>query len=308
MLAFFLHAVAALVACVPFADLRVLGEPLAWLAGSVLRIRADHVERAMQRARLPGDARAMYASLATGVMELLWLAAGPRRDLREVATLDPASKALLDGALAEGRGAVLGASHTGNWELAACALAERVALSVLVKRVSVGGFERFLWRMRERYGVGLLEGEGALGDARREIEARRVVAVLIDQVPAREEHGEWLPFLGEPALTERAAATLAAATGAPFVVTASRRGDDGRHVLHVLSVKRPPPRGRAEWVRRVTREATEELEAFVRAHPSEWLWMHRRWKRQAPMVEALGTPPPAPVTGSGSQVRVSSPF
>jgi KDO2-lipid IV(A) lauroyltransferase len=103
--------------------------------------------------------------------------------------------------------------------------------------------------------------------------------VLLDQVPPREANGEWLAFLGADALTDRAAAALAASTGAPLVVTASRRDEHGRHALHVLSVKLPPTRGRTEWARKATREATGELEGFVRAYPDQWLWMHRRWKQ-----------------------------
>jgi KDO2-lipid IV(A) lauroyltransferase len=289
---------AALVAWVPFGDLRVVGAPLGWMAGSVLRIRRAHVEGAMARAseetspprppapqagrgereRVRTRAVAMYASLATGVMELLWLAGGPRRELAEVTRFEAGSRERIEEALRAGRGAVFAASHTGNWELAACALAQVVPLSVLVKRVSMGAFERFLWRLRGRYGVGLLEGEGSLRTARRELEKRRVVAVLIDQVPPSEDHGDWVPFLGADALTDRAAAALAASVGAPLVVTASRRAEDGRQVLCVLSVKCPTERGRGAWARRATREATEELAGFVREHPGEWLWMHRRWK------------------------------
>ena len=279
-----LSALAALVAFVPFGDLRVLGAPLAWLAGTLLGIRRAHVEAALSRAQLANPratASAMYTSLATGVMELLWLAGAPRRELASVVSVDPDSAVVMDEVLASHRGAVFAASHTGNWELAACAMAARVPLSVLVKRVSIGGFDRFMRAMRTKYRVGLLEGEGALAEARREVEAGRVVAVLMDQVREREEHGEWLPFLGADASTDRAPAMLAASTGVPFVVTASRRTADGGHVLHVLSVKRPPMRGRSGWVRQATREATDELAGFVMRHPDQWLWMHRRWKRGA---------------------------
>jgi lauroyl/myristoyl acyltransferase len=295
-----LQLLAAWVVCAAFGDLGVLGAPLGWLAGSVLWIRRGHVEEAMGRAGLKGKAAGMYASLGTGVMELLWLAGGARRDLQEVAYLDPTSQARLDAALGLGRGAVFAASHTGNWELAACAFAGKVPLSVLVKRVRIGGFERFLWQLRGRYGVGLLDGPGALGEARRHIEAGRGVAVLIDQVPPRETNGDWLPFLGADALTDRAAALLAATTGAPLVVTASRRDEAGRHALHVLSVKVPPTRGRTAWAESAMREATAELDTFVRAYPEQWLWMHRRWKGVAGAGSRLGSERSGAGAGAGA--------
>jgi KDO2-lipid IV(A) lauroyltransferase len=283
-----LSVAAALVGCFAFEDLRVLGAALAWLAGGVLRIRRGQVEGAMGRALGPAaPADRMYASLATGVMELLWLAGGPRRDLSRVTAFEPGAEVRIREALAAGRGAVFAASHTGNWELAACALAETVPLSVLVKRVSMGAFDRFMWGVRNRYGVGLLEGEGALRTARREVEKRRAVAVLIDQVPPREEHGDWLAFLGADALTDRAAAALAASTGAPLIVTAQRRREDGRHVLQVLRVMWPPTRGRGEWAREATRTATDELAAFVTRYPDQWLWMHRRWKQPSARADVV---------------------
>ncbi len=277
-----LLALSSLIACVPFGDLRVLGRPLGWIVGSLLRIRRDHVETAMTRARIRGSsdvALEMYASLGALVMELLWLAGAPRRDLRPVVRVDPASARLLDEVLGSGRGAVFGASHTGNWELAACAMAQRTRFSVLVKPVSLGVFDRFMKQMRKRYGVGLLEGPGAIAEARRELDAGRVVAVLVDQVPPREDFADRVPFLGADALTDRAAAGLAASAGVPLVLTASRRAEDGTQVLHVLSVREPPPRGRTEWAREATRQVTEELAAFVAEAPDQWLWMHRRWKR-----------------------------
>lgn len=281
-----LSLVAGLVGCVPFADLATLGVPLACLAGSVLRIRRAHVEDAMAEAGVqsPGQsAWEMYASLAAGIVELLWLAGAGRRDLSRVVRLDPDSQTQLDEVFRKRDGApppaaVFGASHTGNWELAACAMAARIPMSVLVKPVSLGVLDRFMTRVRARYGVGLISGEGGLVEARRELEAGRVVALLVDQVPVREANGDWLPFLGRAALTDRAPAALAATVGCPFVVTASRRDANGEHWLHVLSVKRPPARGRARWIEAATREATMELAAFVERHPDQWLWLHRRWR------------------------------
>jgi KDO2-lipid IV(A) lauroyltransferase len=291
-----LDLLASLIAAVPFGDLRALGRPIAWLAGAFLRIRRSHVEGALTRAGLPAtEATGMYASLGAGVMELLWLA-GRHRRLEAVAQVDPGSEPLLSRVLRSG-GVVLAASHTGNWELAACALAERCKLSVLVKPVTMGIFEDFMKQMRKRYGVGRLTGEGALTEARALLESGGAVAVLIDQVPRRAENAEVVSFLGEDALADRTPAALAASVGCPLLMTASRRDEEGRHWLHVLSVKHPPRRARSEWVRRATRETSDELAAFVRAYPDQWLWLHRRWKRGDTMSSC---PAPFVPASSGS--------
>ncbi|MGH7281286.1 MAG: hypothetical protein ACRELY_07175, partial [Polyangiaceae bacterium] len=66
------------------------------------------------------------------------------------------------------------------------------------------------------------------------------------------------------------------------VVAAARRTAAGDHVLYVLEVLRPPARPTRACVLEATRGATEALGAFVRAHPDQWLWLHRRWKPMLP--------------------------
>jgi len=64
----------------PYGWLRLLGAALGLLAGSVLRIRRRHVEASMRAAGVAearAVARAMYASLGVGLLELLWLAGRP---------------------------------------------------------------------------------------------------------------------------------------------------------------------------------------------------------------------------------------
>jgi KDO2-lipid IV(A) lauroyltransferase len=84
-------------------------------------------------------------------------------------------------------------------------------------------------------------------------------------------------FLGAEAHVDRAPAALAAIAGCPLIVAAARREGD-RHVLHVLDVMEPGPNGTRGFVQDATIRATRALEAFVRQHPAEWLWLHRRWK------------------------------
>lgn len=285
---------------------------MGWLAGSVLRIRRRAVVSAMQRAALPdarGASRAMYTELGVGLLELLWLggagAARRAQALRENVVLDEDLDLALRAACARGP-VVLAASHTANWELVAYGAAQALAsrglrLAVVAKPIAVGPFHAFCTDLRTACGLVLLAPEGALGAARRVLLAGDVVAMPIDQVPERAQHGVGVSFLGAPALADRAPAALARSVGATLlVVGASRAGRTQRaHLLAELrGPSRSPSRGRASsnWVAEATREATRALEAFVRLHPSSWLWLHRRWR--APL-ELRGSGRRAPLVATG---------
>jgi KDO2-lipid IV(A) lauroyltransferase len=261
--------------------LRIAGALLGWVAGSVLRIRRRHVEDSMAAAAIerPREvARGMYRALGVSAMEFLWMAMAGERALRRV-RIEAGSVDAWRAAVAGGKGVVVAATHTGNWDLAACAIARDVELTVVTKHLSVRWLDRIWQTARASLGVRLVGAVGALAVGRDALRRGGVVAMMIDQVPASAQRALIVDFLGRPALADRAPAALAAASGAPLVVAASRRTEDGSHELHVLGVHSPPRRPGRAWIDTTTQDATEALASFVRRHPSQWLWLHRRWKR-----------------------------
>ena len=265
-----------------FSDLGVFGGALGAFVGGALRVRRAHVEAAMARAGIaaPESAAAgMYRSLGTSALELLWLA-GERRDLRPHVRVDADAQATLARARGAGRGVVLAASHTGNWDLAACAIASSAArLMVVTKHLSMGWLDTFWQRTRARYGVELVGARGAFGRGRDHVRAGGAVAMMIDQVPARRAHAYQVDFLGQPAWVDRAPATLAARTGALLVVPCARRDSCGVQQLGLVDVIDPPASATSAWIEDATARATRALERFVLDNPTEWLWMHRRWAK-----------------------------
>jgi len=298
-----LRWLAVAVSALPWRALGWAGAFVGWLAGSVLRIRRAHVEEAMRVAGVETPAttaRGMYRSLGASALEFLWLAERGDDATRHV-RIDPASEPRWRLALAQGRGVVIAASHTGNWDLAACAVARDVALLVVTKRLSLGSIDRFWQSTRAGRGVRLVDALGAVPRAREALGRGAAVAMMIDQAPASPRHAVRVDFLGRPALADRAPAALAAACAATLVVAASSRGADGDHVLHVLDVIAPPRRPGRAWIDAATARATAALEAFVRAHPTQWLWMHRRWKG----IEAGTKLAPCRTTPSSSPAAAS---
>lgn len=291
---------------VPRHHLPRLGALLGWLAGTVLEIRRSHVERAMKlagiaRSRAGSIADMMYRSLGSSLVEMLWLAAHPELPASAMASFDEYSRAILAASRERKRGFVLATAHTGNWELAAAAVAEVHPLTVIVKPMSVGWVDRFCRSSREARGVGLALPQNALAQAREAIARGEIVAMLIDQVPLRASHSVIVDFLCGRADVDRSPAALAAAMRCPMVVAVSRRREDGGQVLEVLAVLEPPERDRRAWAVDATRTATRVFERWVHAHPGEWLWMHRRWRAPPGARPGAGSSMTQPRIGDGGQ-------
>jgi KDO2-lipid IV(A) lauroyltransferase len=272
------------VAFLPWWSLRRLGGLIGFLAGSVLRIRRAHVEASVRRAgigRPDHVARAMYASLGTSVFEFLWMVGRRGRAFSHVTLSERAERALEAHGVTTGaaKAMVIATAHTGNWDVVACASAERrVPLAVITKRLRVAWLDRFWQGERATRGIELLHGVGVLADAVRCLERGRSVAALIDQAPERTLSVTRTSFLGKLADCDRTPALLSARARVPLALALGYRRPDGTHEIDIPLVIHPPPRPSRAWVEEATRRLNDELEAFVRARPSQWLWLHRRWK------------------------------
>jgi len=105
--------------------------------------------------------------------------------------------------------------------------------------------------------------------------------MLIDQNTI--EGGEFVPFFGRLAARVSGPAVLALRTGAAVIPGfVSRRADD-THV-GVISPPVPLPRAgdRETGIRELTAHLTALIEAQVRADPTQWFWIHDRWRHRPP--------------------------
>ena len=254
--------------------------------GGVLRVRRAHVVASLERAEIADAgsvASEMYRSLGLGVVELLAMALFPGRMLSRV-RIDRRALALFEA----GRGVVVATAHTGNWDLAACAAASRLPLWVITKRLSVRALDTFWQRLRARRGVRLVSEGRAAGAAVKALARGEAVAALIDQAPERARGVTLVPFLGQIAEVDLAPALIAMRARAPLAAVFARRLADGSHVVELARVIEPPPRSSRAWAEQAMRTVTQDLETFVRRHPEQWLWMHRRWKRSTLAPAAAG--------------------
>jgi Kdo2-lipid IVA lauroyltransferase/acyltransferase len=219
---------------------------------------------------------------------------GSRRALSKVILADDLDD--LFGARPDRRGIVIATAHTGNWDLVACAAARRASLTVITKHLSVGWLDCLWQNLRSRHGLNLVsEGEAAKG-ALAVLKRGGLVAMMIDQVPMRARGVSREPFLGAEASVDLAPALLALRGRVPLIVAFPYRDEGGLHRMHVARRIEPPGRPSRAWAEAAMRTATQDLDAFVRGRPEQWLWMHRRWssyemRRRASYPESTGLCP-----------------
>ena len=107
----------------------------------------------------------------------------------------------------------------------------------------------------------------------------RVIGLLIDQ--DIDAPGAFVEFFGRPAWTPTGAALLALRSRCPVVTGFAVRRGDGTMRLEFDPPVAPPAGDDLEAdVARLTAALTARIERQVRAHPEQWVWMHRRWRHQ----------------------------
>src|SRR5205807_7917448 len=101
------------------------------------------------------------------------------------------------------------------------------------------------------------------------------VAMLLDENGGY--RGVFVEFFGRPASTGRLPALLSLETGAPIVVGACVRRP-GRRFLYRLALLEAGRERDAEAVALLTQQIVATLERWVRDDPTQWRWIHWRWK------------------------------
>jgi KDO2-lipid IV(A) lauroyltransferase len=284
-----LRLLVAIVGVLPWSWLRAIAAWPAIVAFDLLRLRRRDVREGLARIGVDdaATARACYRDLARSALEFLWIAAHPDASIDAHVRVEGWSH--FEAAHARGRGVVVATAHTGNWDLAACACAARTPLAVVTKRLSSKGLDDFWQSTRAHRGLALIaapDGD-AMARARDVLRAGGAVAVLVDQDPRRARAVVRAPFLGRDALHDPLAAVLAARAKAPIVTAFARRALDGAIVVAIEPVD-------VRAIDAATRLISARLDAFVRRHPTQWLWLHRRWTgADALGADAVATRRPA---------------
>ncbi len=186
--------------------------------------------------------------------------------------------------LLRGRGAVMVTGHYGNWEILGYTLATLGFESYGVARpIDNPYIDAWILGVRERKGQIILSKRGVTTTALDVLEKKGVLCFIADQNAGPK--GMFVPFFGRPASTYKSIGLLAIQNDLPIVVGYARRIGDKfefnigtQDIIYPDDWKNFPRDQYRDELHYVTARYTKGIEDFVRADPSQYLWIHRRWK------------------------------
>jgi Kdo2-lipid IVA lauroyltransferase/acyltransferase len=161
----------------------------------------------------------------------------------------------------------------GNWErFAQWTVAIGRPLTVVARDANQEGVQLQVLRIRESVGVEVLSRGNTARQALVRLRKNGRIGILADQ-----NSGDcFVPFFGRPCGTATGPAVLHRRTGAPILPCYCVRLDYDRY--RVIGLPLIDPKNEIDDVAELTAKMNCVLESMVRQYPTQWLWMHDRWK------------------------------
>lgn len=254
---------------------RGLGALAFVLAGSRRRAAAANLAlclpelSAAERARLLRDS---FRDLGVGFLEFVrawWGDAAPMRGTVRIEGVEA-----IEAILAQGRGVLLVSGHFMTLEMCGRLMCDRLPLAGMYRRHRSPVFEWAVRRGRQRYAVAMFANE-EVRPAIRHLKQGGILWYAPDQ-DMRGKDTVFAPFFGVPAATITATHQFARLSGCAVVPFFHRReGAD-----YVLRLGAPLADFPSRDVTADTARVNAAIEAMVREAPSQYLWIHRRFKRR----------------------------
>jgi lauroyl/myristoyl acyltransferase len=182
-----------------------------------------------------------------------------------------------------GRGFLLVTGHVGNWEMGAVTLRRHGLTPAVVGQPELSRrVQEMRQQLRDRLGVESIDIGTSMATAfrvRAAVDRGRAIALLVDR--AYPEDRVVVPFFGHPTPFLRSPALLARFCGCPILPGFFLRRPNGAYfnVWGELLEADPALSAEEDAVRVMTRVASD-LEAVVRAHPTQWFNFYRFWEEE----------------------------
>src|SRR3954468_5622564 len=189
---------------------------------------------------------------------------------------------IFEEAQARGHGVVLLSAHYGAWEIAGLAIMALVRnVSTVARPLDNELLERDLAALRARTGAEVVDRKRAARVLLKTL-ARRGVIVLLPDPAVQPREGILAPFLGRPAWTTDAPAKMALRQESEIVFGFCIPDESGHRLEFEEPIRIDQLSNDEKNAEALTTRINDVISRHIAARPELWLWMHDRWKGNAP--------------------------
>jgi KDO2-lipid IV(A) lauroyltransferase len=227
--------------------------------------------------------RECFFNLGKGINEMLYFMADPRRMLNRVEMVNPER---LDAVIAEGKGAISVTAHFGNFPLMMLFVAQLgMRTNCIIRQNRDPKLEEYLLKKRDRHGLFTVFSRPrrkCVKEALQVLSRNELLFILMDQ-DLEGEAGVFVDFFGTAASTATGPIVFAKRADAVILPMFIVREKGNRHKIYVEEPYEIVEKdSEEETLRYNMQELTKKVESYARRYPSQWAWMHRRWRTQPP--------------------------
>lgn len=177
-----------------------------------------------------------------------------------------------------GKGVLFYTAHLGNWELSAFAHGLMTeSMHVVVRQLDNPMLDTLASRYRRLSGNRTIDKKDYLRGILKALSRNEAVGILADQNVGLDE-GVFVDFFGLKACAHPGFAKIAEHSGAAVIPGYALWSEvEQRYILRFYPIVTlgEDPAADTQLLHRL-------LEAVIREHPDQWLWIHRRWKTRPP--------------------------
>lgn len=210
-----------------------------------------------------------------------------RENIEELVVIDGFDN--FEAARALGKGVIFLTGHMSAWEIAPFAQAVYGnPLSFLARAIDNSRVDALINRYRCLSGNQPIEKNNAARAILRVLHDGGTIGILADQNTSLDE-GTFVDFFGVPAATTTGLARVALRTGV-VVVPGFISWDDSIRKYRLrfeTAVNLARSDDEEADIRENTRRFNKVIENYIRVHPDQWLWVHKRWKNRPPGEPSL---------------------
>lgn len=190
----------------------------------------------------------------------------------------------IEQALQQGQTVLLALAHHCNQEWAALSASQyfKFPIDGIYKPLHLKWLDELVFESRSRFNVTLIPAKTCVTDLIKRAKQTRIVAIAADQAPRRRDKACWTTFMHQDTPFYLGLEKIATLFKYPVFFMELERLSRGRYQASFKQLASPPYDKKPHLI---TKRYAQAIEEQILNQPQNWLWIHRRWKKQKSLYD-----------------------